>query len=117
VLIDERDDLKQQLSATESERAYWERMVDLEKEEIAKELHTLKQQRDEYKKDAERLDWIAGEYIQVDSFARPTGGDDADVGWTLKQWHIGESTPRLIHRHYDDNLRAAIDAAIAKVKP
>ena len=40
------DLIKQQLSATENERAYWERMVELDKEEIAKELHAVTQQRD-----------------------------------------------------------------------
>jgi len=63
-------------------------------------------------KDAARLDWIQSEYIQVDTFAMPTGGDDADVGWTLKQWHCGERVPRLIHEHFKDDLRAAIDAAM-----
>lgn len=62
--------------------------------------------------DAERMDWIQSEYIQVDTFAMPTGGDDADVGWTLKQWHCGERVPRLIHEHFKDDLRAALDAAM-----
>ena len=68
---------------------------------------------DALRKDAERLDWIANEYITVASFARPTGGDDADVGWQFLQHHCGEQKPRPIWHHYRDDLRAAIDAARA----
>jgi hypothetical protein len=62
--------------------------------------------------DTKRLDFIADDYIQVDSFAMPTpGGDDADVGWTFKQYHQGKTEPVLIHKHYSDNLREGIDQA------
>lgn len=66
--------------------------------------------------DTERLNWIEREYVQVDTFSMPTGAGDADVGWTFKEWYEGEREPRLIYRHYKDDLRAAIDAAIAAAK-
>ena len=63
-------------------------------------------------KDAERLNFIASEYIQIDPFSIPTGGDDADVGWCLSQYYMAKPNEREIHRHYSDDLRSAIDAAM-----
>ena len=37
----------------------------------------------ELRADKERLDWIQQEYITVDTFDRPTGQGDADVGWVI----------------------------------
>jgi hypothetical protein len=63
-------------------------------------------------KDAERLNFISSEYIKIDPFSIPTGGDDADVGWCLSQYYMAKPNEREIHRHYNDDLRSAIDAAI-----
>lgn len=90
----------------------WQAATQRQQERIAE----LQAQVQALSRDAERLNWIEREYVQVDTFAMPTGGDDADVGWTLKEWHEGECVPRLIHRHYRDDLREAIDAAIAAGK-
>jgi len=63
-------------------------------------------------KDAERLNFIASEYIKIDPFSIPTGGDDADVGWCLSQYYMAKPNEREIHRHYNDDLRSAIDSAM-----
>lgn len=61
--------------------------------------------------DTKRLDLIQGEYLMVDTFAMPTGGGDADVGWTIAQYYESEDKPRELVRFYVDDVRGAIDAA------
>ena len=65
-------------------------------------------------KDAERMNAIANEYYRLDPFSMPTGADDADVGWRVSQYHMGDLTPRTVVEFYKDDPRAALDAAIAQ---
>ncbi|MGZ7173845.1 Lar family restriction alleviation protein [Burkholderia gladioli] len=60
--------------------------------------------------DAKRLDFIAAESIHLVSFAIPYE-DDADIGWRVLQYHLGEAEPRIIGEVFEDDPRAAIDAA------
>ncbi|WP_257757336.1 hypothetical protein [Burkholderia glumae] len=60
--------------------------------------------------DAKRLDFIAAESVDLVSFAIQYE-DDADIGWRVLQQHIGEAEPRVIGEVFEDDPRAAIDAA------
>lgn len=61
--------------------------------------------------DTARLDAIASEYLHLVPFDMPTGAGDADVGWSvLQSTNAGDVE---IYRHYSDDPRGAIDAAIA----
>lgn len=65
--------------------------------------------------DKARLDAIQSEYWKVDPFALPTpGGDDADVGWRVSSYYQAEPKECEVATEYSDNLRTAIDQAIAK---
>lgn len=76
----------------------------------------LERQLAEARKDQARLDTISNEYLQIEAFEIPTGSDDADIGWRIYQSYCGEENPRLIVEQYEDDLRQAIDAAIAQQK-
>lgn len=65
----------------------------------------------ELEKDAARLNTIASEYLTVEPFDRPTGGDDADVGWRVMQSHMDEHKPRVLAEVFCDDVREAIDTA------
>ena len=84
--------------------------------ELFTENQSLKTELEAARKDSDRLDFIAGEYIKVDSFEMATGGDDADAGWRLSQYHMGKPRERVLVEYYRDNLRAAIDTAIEQAK-
>lgn len=63
--------------------------------------------------DTKRLDFIAREYLEVSPFDMPTpGGDDADVGWRIYEFHQAEPRKRLVAEHFRDDLRTAIDRAM-----
>ena len=62
--------------------------------------------------DTERLDALAANYWKLDPFNMPTGGDDADVGWRVIQYHMGKPQERTVAEVYRDDMRAAIDAAM-----
>jgi len=61
--------------------------------------------------DTKRLDLIQNEFLRLDPIDLPTGGGDADVGWTVSQYHQGEEAPRVLVRFYEDDARGALDAA------
>jgi hypothetical protein len=80
---------------------------------IAKVVGPLQAKLAEAEKDAKRLNYVASEYIKLDPFDIPTWSDDASVGWRLSEYRIGKPSEVVIHEHYNDDPRAAIDAAIA----
>ena len=82
----------------------------------ADRIDELERQFAEARKDQARLDTISNEYLQIEAFEIPTGSDDADIGWRIYQSYCGEENPRLIVEQYEDDLRQAIDAAIAQQK-
>lgn len=61
-------------------------------------------------RDAARMDFIASEYLHLIPFEMPTGAGDADVGWVVSQSSMTGDIE--IARHYADDPRAAIDAAV-----
>lgn len=64
--------------------------------------------------DAALLDAMAREYWKLDPFDMPTpGGDDADVGWRVIEYHGDEPREREVAVHYADDPRAALRAALA----
>lgn len=64
--------------------------------------------------DTKRLDAIADNYWKLDPFDMPTpGGDDADVGWKVIQYHRGQPREREVAVVYRDDPREAIDAAMS----
>lgn len=70
------------------------------------------------RKDAERLDWLADEYVTARPYTIPTpGGDDADVGWEFLQDHMGQPKPVVLHRIGTDNLRRGLDEAMSPICP
>jgi hypothetical protein len=67
--------------------------------------------------DTRLLDFVASEYLHLIPFSMPTpGGDDADVGWVVKQSTMRDGDVELA-RHYSDDPRAAIEAAIQAATP
>lgn len=63
------------------------------------------------RRDSDRLDAIASEYLYVEPFDMPTGAGDADVGWRIRQDFGGTKGITIVAEVYEDDLRAAIDAA------
>lgn len=63
------------------------------------------------RRDSDRLDAIASEYLYVEPFDMPTGMGDADVGWRIRQDFGGTKGIAVVAEVYEDDLRAAIDAA------
>jgi hypothetical protein len=76
----------------------------------------LERENAELRRDAERLNLIAAQYLHLIPFDMPTGAGDADVGWCVMQSHIGKDDVEISRTHEDD-LRKAIDAALQKVTP
>jgi hypothetical protein len=64
------------------------------------------------KRDAEMLDFIAAEYLDLVAFAMPTGAGDADVGWKLIKHHEGKKGAVEVGIAYRDDPREAISAAM-----
>jgi len=67
--------------------------------------------------DKARIEEVQNDHLRIEPFEmRTPGGDDADVGWRIYSHH--QQAPRLreVACHYADDLRAAIDAAIAARK-
>jgi hypothetical protein len=57
---------------------------------------------------------IADNYWKVDPFDMPTpGGDDADVGWRISEYHGRGHDERVVIEHFRDDLPGAIREAIA----
>jgi hypothetical protein len=71
----------------------------------------------ELRKDRDRIDTIAGEYLTLEAFEMPTGGGDADIGWRVLQNHCGEVKPRVMAEVFKDDFRAAIDKYLTGEKP
>lgn len=63
--------------------------------------------------DARLLDAVRDNSWKLDPFDMPTGGGDADIGWRVVQYHMGEPTERVVAEAYEDDPRAAIRAAMA----
>lgn len=62
--------------------------------------------------DANLIDMIQSEFLEVTSFAIPTGQGDADIGWEVANFHMSEPKRRVIGTSYDEgNLRAALNEA------
>lgn len=67
--------------------------------------------------DKERIEEVQNEYLRIEPFEMPTpGGDDADVGWRIYTHHRQAPRLREVACYYADDLRAAIDEAIAARK-
>lgn len=58
---------------------------------------------------ADLLNKIASEYLVIEPFSMPTGGDDADVGWRISQYHCGKTEPIVLAEIYRDDLCAALE--------
>ena len=71
-------------------------------------------QLEEVRRDAERLQLIEDECLDVRCYSTPTGGDDFSTLWQVSQHHMGERQPRIIGQHAD-NLRKALDLAAAQL--
>jgi hypothetical protein len=66
--------------------------------------------------DTHRVDLLQREYLKVDPFPMPTpGGDDADVGWRVSQYHMGKPAERVVAEVYIDDVRKAIDASANQI--
>lgn len=64
------------------------------------------------REDAERLDELLERSWKLEPFEIPTpGGDDADVGWRVIEFHRTKPYERIVAEVYTDDPRAAIDAA------
>jgi hypothetical protein len=44
------------------------------------------------------------------------GGDDADIGWKVIEHHMAKPYERVVGENFNDDVRAAITAAISKEK-
>ena len=77
---------------------------------LVKEHNRLRAELKASQADVERLTYIASEYLKIDSFNIPTGQGDADVGWRISQYRMGWPSEKVMHEHFSDDLRAAIDA-------
>lgn len=69
---------------------------------------------DEAGKDSERLNALQENCWDLRCHDIPTGGGDADVGWTVVEHHIMKPFDRVIAESYRDDLREVIDQAIIK---
>lgn len=77
----------------------------LERRAIAAE-----KERDELREDKARLETQERNFWAVIPEDEPTGGDDADVGWHVIEYHMAKPHERRIG--YGKTPRQAIDAAI-----
>lgn len=102
----ERDDLRAKLAEAEEAWHLANGVADL-----------AMKHRDLAERDAVRLSFIQREYIKVEPTVLPTGGGDADVGWRLTDYYESDPQERVVAEIFRDDLREAIDAAIAKEKP
>jgi hypothetical protein len=66
--------------------------------------------------DAALLDLVASEYLNLESFAMPTGQGDADVGWRTIQHHEGKNSARVASEVYADDPRQAIREAMERLE-
>jgi predicted RNase H-like HicB family nuclease len=67
--------------------------------------------------DKARIDEVQNQSLRIEPFEmRTPGGDDADVGWGIYTHHQQAPHLRKVACHYADDVRAAIDAAIAARK-
>lgn len=67
--------------------------------------------------DKARIDEAQNQSLRIEPFEmRTPGGDDTDVGWRIYTHHQQAPHLREVACHYADDLRAAIDAAIAARK-
>jgi hypothetical protein len=80
-------------------------------------LRSLLKEFDEKTKDAERLDFIAREYLCIEPFDMPTGQGDANVGWVAKQYRMGMIVPMTVAKVYQDNVRDLIDVTKSHLTP
>jgi hypothetical protein len=80
-------------------------------------LRSLLKELDEKTKDAERLDFIAREYLCIEPFDMPTGQGDANVGWIAKQYRMGMIVPVTVAKVYQDNVRDLIDVTESHLTP
>lgn len=66
--------------------------------------------------DTALLDFLRDESLDLRCFDMPTGGDDADIGWRTVQHHMGEPRERVASEVYHDDPRAAIIAAMERLR-
>ena len=67
--------------------------------------------------DKDRIDEVQNQSLRIEPFeVRTPGGDDADVGWRIFTHHQQAPHLREVACHYADDVRTAIDAAIAARK-
>lgn len=109
----QRDDWKQKYLSLSAQHG---RLCDQVYEEDGETLRqtTLEAQLAEARKDQERIDEIVANAWGIVPFDRPTGCDDADVGWRVIQYHQNYPCERVVAEIYDDDPRKAIDAALCE---
>ena len=61
--------------------------------------------------DAARLNWLQANSCDLRCIGVPTGGDDYDINWVVIEHYEAKPHEREIGRSYQDDPRAAIDAA------
>lgn len=69
-----------------------------------------------FRRDGERLNLLGRKCIGLVPYDIPTGSGDADVGWKLLQWNIGEKEPRVLAQVNSEDPRDVIDELLTQLK-